>query len=58
MSLKLNFLIPSMFNRVAPQNVVPAISIFLGKRILSEKMVPQNIFTTGYFFATPCEYNG
>ena len=35
-----------------PQNAVLAIFIFLENRIFSEKIVPQNIFTTGYFIAT------
>ena len=39
MSMKLNLLDSSMFSCVAPQNVVPAIFIFLGNRIFSEKMV-------------------
>ena len=30
--------------------------IFLGNRIFSEKMVPQNIFTTDYFITTFCVY--
>ena len=38
------------------QDAGPAIFTFLGNRTFSEKIVPQNIFTAGYFIATFCVY--
>ena len=50
-SMQLNFPVLSIFSCVAPQNA-GFIYIFIENRIFPEKMVPQNIFTTGYFMAT------
>ena len=63
-SMQSNFPVLSIFSCVAPQNTGfmarvnadLAIFIFLGNRIFSEKVVPQNIFTTGYFITTFCIY--
>ena len=56
LSTQLNVPVLSMFSCVALQNAGLAIFIFLGNRIFSEKIAPQNIFTTRYFIATVCVY--
>ena len=58
-SMQLNFPVLSMFSCVAPQNAGfmdrrsrSSYFHFSWKQNISEKMVPQNIFTVGYFIAT------
>ena len=63
-SMQLNFPVLAMFSCAAPQNAGfygsqnagLAIFIFLGNRIFSKRMVPPNIFTTGYIITTFCVY--
>ena len=61
--MQFNFPLLSMSNCVAlecwcygVQHAGLAIFTFLGKRKFSEKMIPQNISTAGYFTATFCAY--
>ena len=62
-SMQFNFPVLSMSSCVTSecwcygaQHAGLAIFTFLGNRTFSEKMIPQNISTAGYFTATFCAY--